>query len=470
MQKKKIASLTAAAVMALSSAAAVVPASADVASVNTVAAVTSVEASSAKLKFNANGGTIMGAKTKTYKKGKAVGALPTAKKTGYVFNGWYTKKSGGKKVAYNTKFAKCSNKTVFAHWAKASQPNLKYKFSNSFEGFNYPSDYYTPYERYAFIFDKKYATWIWDQVGWYEDNGTKYYVPWGGNCFGMSTTSAMNVTGKTNIHTFNKKATYNRNLSVKNKSTKLGLTVGKYCEAVQLTQYNWNIQHIMYGTGGYTPNHKGDYKGLINRVKKCQKGKGAPVIIGTMSSYGGGHAILGYKFKSVDKYTDKIYVYDCNWPDDKNTAITLYKDSAGNYTDFSYEGYDVITYLDMSNAYTVWRNRGKKSASGMTDKERSYYGVDSRANATIYDKDGNVYATIKDGKVEGGDSLQLNILADKLDTSLVKTVFSLPKGEYTIKTDDGSVTGVSVFTDGKTSEAKGSLLTVNTTGDLLAVK
>ncbi|MCM1480136.1 MAG: InlB B-repeat-containing protein, partial [Muribaculaceae bacterium] len=42
-------------------------------------------------------------------------SLPTATRTGYIFDGWYTSANGGSKITTSTSFAK--NTTVYAHWA-----------------------------------------------------------------------------------------------------------------------------------------------------------------------------------------------------------------------------------------------------------------------------------------------------------------------------------------------------------------
>jgi uncharacterized repeat protein (TIGR02543 family) len=75
-------------------------------------------ASKVKIKFDANGGTIGTkiTKTKSVRKNKKIGKLPTAARTGYVFKGWFTKKSGGKKISKNTR-AKRST-TYYAQWAR----------------------------------------------------------------------------------------------------------------------------------------------------------------------------------------------------------------------------------------------------------------------------------------------------------------------------------------------------------------
>ncbi|MDR2524182.1 MAG: InlB B-repeat-containing protein [Candidatus Nomurabacteria bacterium] len=71
-----------------------------------------------KVNWRANGGKI-GSKTSVTTKepvGKKIGKLPKSpKRLGYLFKGWYTKKTAGKKVTKNTKAKK--NMSVYARWA-----------------------------------------------------------------------------------------------------------------------------------------------------------------------------------------------------------------------------------------------------------------------------------------------------------------------------------------------------------------
>lgn len=46
------------------------------------------------------------------------GTLPTAKRAGYVFDGWYTEAGGGKQVKSGDSFSANANQTLFAHWTK----------------------------------------------------------------------------------------------------------------------------------------------------------------------------------------------------------------------------------------------------------------------------------------------------------------------------------------------------------------
>ncbi|MDD6857778.1 MAG: Ig-like domain-containing protein [Lachnospiraceae bacterium] len=70
-----------------------------------------------KVTYIANGGKA-GAKSKTVTYKKAYGKLTTAKRKGYTFKGWYTKRSGGSKVTSKTKVKKKGMIKLYAHWQK----------------------------------------------------------------------------------------------------------------------------------------------------------------------------------------------------------------------------------------------------------------------------------------------------------------------------------------------------------------
>jgi len=88
--------------------------------------VVNAAAKKVKVTFKANGGKFTAkkyAKKKAYskkiKKDKKIGKLPKVKRTDYKFKGWYTKKSGGKKVTKSTKIKKKT--TLYARWEKKEQ-------------------------------------------------------------------------------------------------------------------------------------------------------------------------------------------------------------------------------------------------------------------------------------------------------------------------------------------------------------
>ncbi len=70
-----------------------------------------------KVTFNANGGSVS-TSSKTVTNGSTYGTLPTPTRSGYVFQGWYTAKSGGSKVTSSTKVNSSSDITLYARWAK----------------------------------------------------------------------------------------------------------------------------------------------------------------------------------------------------------------------------------------------------------------------------------------------------------------------------------------------------------------
>ena len=61
-------------------------------------------------------------KAREVESGKAIGTLPKTSRSGYTFMGWYTKKSGGKKITSSYKITK--NTTLYAQW-KSNNAKLK---------------------------------------------------------------------------------------------------------------------------------------------------------------------------------------------------------------------------------------------------------------------------------------------------------------------------------------------------------
>lgn len=66
------------------------------------------------LTYNANGGTVS-TSSKTLQYGDAFGTLPTPKRDGHRFLGWYTSATGGTKISEATKIG-AENTTIYAHW------------------------------------------------------------------------------------------------------------------------------------------------------------------------------------------------------------------------------------------------------------------------------------------------------------------------------------------------------------------
>lgn len=86
------------------------------------------------LTFNPNGGSVS-TKKKTVLSETYYGKLPSPTRKNYIFDGWYTKKSGGTKITPDTLITTTKNSTLYAHWTKisltqASKPALTNKSGN----------------------------------------------------------------------------------------------------------------------------------------------------------------------------------------------------------------------------------------------------------------------------------------------------------------------------------------------------
>ena len=78
--------------------------------------------------FNANGGKVTTTSATTGADGK-LATLPTPTRSGYRFNGWYTKAVGGKKITTSYQFT--ADTTVYAHWTKKTTTGSSGSGSNS---------------------------------------------------------------------------------------------------------------------------------------------------------------------------------------------------------------------------------------------------------------------------------------------------------------------------------------------------
>lgn len=65
--------------------------------------------------YDANGGVVYPG-YKTVAVGESYGTLPTARRTGYVFSGWYTAAVGGTQVSSTTTMGSSGTATIYAHW------------------------------------------------------------------------------------------------------------------------------------------------------------------------------------------------------------------------------------------------------------------------------------------------------------------------------------------------------------------
>ena len=117
--------------------------------------------------FNPNGGTV----SKLYKYvyyGDEYGSLPTPKRKGYKFSGWYTSSSGGIKITSSKNVSYKKNKILYAHWKKRKY-EIEYELKGGTNNEDNPTYYYITSSKKLYSPTKKGYRF----VGWYLDSSYK---------------------------------------------------------------------------------------------------------------------------------------------------------------------------------------------------------------------------------------------------------------------------------------------------------
>lgn len=121
-----------------------------------------------KVTLNANGGKCSSS-TLVVRKGSAYGSLPTPTRSGYTFQGWYTKKEGGSQVKSTTKVSNGKAHTLYAHWKEQEKEVYKVSFDGNGDGdpVELSAEYVEIEEggKYPALADAKRAKYKFD--GWY---------------------------------------------------------------------------------------------------------------------------------------------------------------------------------------------------------------------------------------------------------------------------------------------------------------
>lgn len=114
-----------------------------------------------EVSFDVHGGSAVGSIMKNY--GEVLGALPTTKKEGYTFEGWYTSEQGGSKVDNNTQI----NETTILHARWSVQTfTIKYLLNGGSNHKDNPMQYNTETETFvlkdAYYKDHAFIGWTYD--------------------------------------------------------------------------------------------------------------------------------------------------------------------------------------------------------------------------------------------------------------------------------------------------------------------
>ena len=379
-----------------------------------------------RVTFNPDGGHLnKEEKNKTIVFGREYGILPIPSRKGYSFDGWFTKKKGGKKIYGNNIYNLHSDITLYARWTSLSKTvykakflkELSYNFENSYEGFGYNYGYKIPLACFQFMFGKtELARLLYTYDGY-----------WAGNCYGMAATSGM-FYSKNIIKpsAFKKGAKFPSDLKLNNKNMAKNMNLRRFIEIMQISQYNQSVQNV------YNKNANKLTK-IVSEVKKFQKSGKSPVIV-AISGRSGAHAVIGYAVEDGKNGTGKLYVYDPNFPNAKR-YITLYKNEAGNYTGWYYlmsntynwgNNYGgTITYIPGKEYANIWKKQDKKKLASnilFTDTD----------NAVIYDENKKVAAILKDGMLLS-ENKNINKIWDFKVSETPNIKISIPEGIYTVR-------------------------------------
>lgn len=298
---------------------------------------------------------------------------------------------------------------------------LTYSFSNSRSAFGYSSSYKIPLSRYKVIFSATEAREYYDLMG-----------TWGGNCYGMATTSGLYNVNGSGVKPSNFDKSSVKALSPTSYSSRLGMTVRELIETMHVSQMASAIQTEQWY------NHN-DLDGLCAEVRRARITR-EPVKVGIYGCVGG-HAILAYDIEKISSTTTRIYVYDPNFPG-KTRYIKINTDSSGNCTGWYYmlndqhnygSSYDgSINYLSYSGYSAIWKNRYTYA-----ERQINKLYVDSDT-FVILDKDGVKLAEMKNGSFTSiVDDIYLYQNTDSGERLKAHLVY-LPTDTYQLVDKDGN--------------------------------
>lgn len=334
---------------------------------------------------------------------------------------------------------------------------MTYSFGNYAGVFSYPEGldafvdqdnktaYKIKYERYAAVYGN---TPLADSLYSSAD-------AWGGNCFGMSTTSALFFQDGNGVSAkdFKSTATKPVDLAVDDRNAAWDLTLRQFIEIMQVAQFHSRISSVRN-------ENRDRMSAMCDAVRAFRETGMSPPLV---SIYGtttgkdgkpvqGGHAMLAYDLVEAEGGGYHLKVYDPNYPENDGRFITL-DPSNGSWsypidnqrTWSNTDPYGWISFTPYSDFHAVWNGRpnaaAERTAASQADEDRqSALLFLNSDNAEIYDANGNKVAVIRDGQLQGShrqDIFQMvPIDAAGTGTSAGNTALYLPPDLYTVKNTD----------------------------------
>ena len=327
-------------------------------------------------------------------------------------------------------------------------------FVNTASSFGYQDtsanflNYCIPYSSVSLIFG--------DNQGAKEIYKNLVSSPWGGNCCGMASTSALLWSVEYDLEPQDFGGAAVKELDVDDTAEKLGsITVRTFIEALQVAQCSVQFDQE------YTRNKVTNAKLAAGKTLDALVGQvGADLLLSRndMIVVGmrgvGEHALLAYDIKE-DSAGIRLYVYDCNHPCDDSRVINLTRNAAGAIVGWSYDmssygvwgsdeaGSCTISYVPYSTLMDIWENRG--------DLAEDYTALTvSTGNASLYMLTGEYVGAFDNGLfvTERDDVYEMPNLSLTAKTNY--TIY-VPEDYYVVTNESGGAFEASMA--GKTLSA-----------------
>lgn len=366
--------------------------------------------------YNANGGSgAPSTQTKVHDQPLTL-SKSTPSRSGYTFLGWAESQTATT-ADYQAggSYTRNADVVLYAVWKKDSSPgpvdppeplditSLSYSFGNTANAFGYKTNYEIPLEQYRIIFG--------------DTTKAKYYyaknqgIPWGGNCNGFASTSALlHDTGNRVLpSTFRATAKTPADLRVSDRSDSLDMNVTQFIEAMQVSQYTSLFKDARKDSKVETANIKSGKANLNSLYSslKSETDAGRPVIVAACVRGVAGHALLAYKVEEMTAKQSRVYVYDSNYPN-QQCYFTFGKNTNGDWNSWSYyiggsygtwgtsneDSY--ISIIPYSVVSDIWETRGRLGE----DEINAVMNIDDVA---IYNSNNKPVAVIYDGQMISND-------------------------------------------------------------------
>ena len=306
------------------------------------------------------------------------------------------------------------------------QNGIGYHFKNDKAVFQYGDNYKIPLKIYKKLFSSAQAEELY-----------KAPTSWGGNCHGMSLSSALFHTYSSGVRTtdFNHKTSIN-DLQLDDKSDKYDLTVKEFIEMMQISVQSESIQKNII-------NWTEDINGFRNTVKGALQNQKLALIIlaGMNSKKRAEHTVLAYRIDKISETEERIYVYDPNRPNHED-YIVIRLNSDGKAVGWEY-GFTFMTdwgsgkenaalyYVPMENCLDIWKNSAVSQSNLLSVKANSF---------DLQNADGELLASIRDGEIVTGNDVVHILHAPDIEYD--GTLLYCPGDEFVILNRDSDQTNL----------------------------